>query len=65
MQSKIGYEPTSAPCVQTTAAETNTGPTASTSPQSTWPPMKSPYPGWVVAFDDQGVPTLEPISQLR
>jgi hypothetical protein len=59
---KIGYEPMSAPCVQTTAAETNTGPTASTSPKLGWPPLKSPYPGWVVVFDDQGVPTLEPIS---
>jgi hypothetical protein len=63
---KIGYEPTSTePCVQTTAAETNAGPMGSTSPQSSWPPMKSPYPGWVVVFDEQGVPTLEPISRFR
>jgi len=62
---KIGYEPTSALCVQTTTAETNTDPMATTSPQSTWPPMKSPYAGWVVVFDDQGVPTLEPMSQVR
>jgi hypothetical protein len=59
----VGYEPTSAPCVQTTTAETKAGATASTSPQSSWPPMKSPYLGWVVVFDEQGVPNLEPISQ--
>jgi hypothetical protein len=63
---KVGLEPTSTgPCVQTTTAETNTGPTASTTPQYGWPPLKSPYPGWVVVFDDQGVPTLEPISHFR
>ena len=60
---KAGFESTSASCIETTAAETGTGPTASTSPQPRWPQLKSPYPGWVVVFDDQGVPTLEPISQ--
>ena len=33
-------------CTQTTAATT----------------MQSPYPGWVIVIDEQGVPTLFPIG---
>jgi hypothetical protein len=65
-----GFEPASSSCGRTTAAvSAAVGSTAeastAASPLSTLPPMKSPYPGWVVVFDDAGVPTLEPISQIR
>jgi len=64
---QVGDEPTSfAGCLQTNvAASIGAGPTGAASPLSSWPPMKSPYPGWLVVFDEQGVPTLEPISQIR
>jgi len=26
--------------------------------------MKSPYPGWVIVIDEQGVPTLYPTGSL-
>ena len=53
-------------CVQINVAESiPAGLPATPAPQSTQPPMKSPYPGWVVAYDDQGIPWLEPISAYR
>lgn len=56
----------SADCVQTNVAESiAAGSPAPPTPESTRPPMKSPYPGWVIAYDDQGIPWLEPISQYR
>ena len=56
----------SADCVQTNVAQSITaGSTAPPNPESSRPTMKSPYPGWVVAYDDQGIPWLEPISQYR
>jgi hypothetical protein len=64
---KIGYASTSsADCVQADAAESTTaGTTAPASPQTSLPPMTSPYPGWAVVLDDQGVSWLEPIQQFR
>jgi hypothetical protein len=63
---KAGYEPASASCVQTNGAQTAVGGQAPpASPQFGWPPVQSPSPGWVVVFDEQGVPTLEQVSQSR
>ena len=53
-------------CLQTKVVESiPAGSPAPPTPQSTQPPMKSPYPGWVVAYDDEGIPWLEPISQFH
>ena len=53
-------------CVQTDVAQSiAAGSSAPPSPESSQPRMKSPYPGWVVAYDDQGIPWLEPISQFH
>lgn len=60
---RAGLEPTSS-CIRTNAVQSTTG---STAPglQSTLPPLRSPSPDWVVVFDEQGVPNLEPASQHR
>ena len=60
---KLGYEPVSSTtCVQTAAAESSAGGdgrAAAAGPPFGRPPVQSPFPGWVVVFDEQGVPTLE------
>jgi len=64
---QAGNSPASAEdCVQTNVATSvAAAPTAAASVQPSRPQMKSPYPGWVVVVDDQGVPWLQPISQFR
>ena len=53
----------SADCVQrNVTASVAAGSTAPAAPQSGPPPMMSPYPGWVVVPDDQGVPWLQPVA---
>jgi hypothetical protein len=65
---KIGFEPTtSAPCLEPNAAQ-STGAAAAVTATAKFnplPPLNSPYAGWIVVFDEQGVPNLEPISQYR
>jgi hypothetical protein len=65
---KSGFEPaTSTPCAETSAARsTGAGSTVAPSPQfNPLPPLRSPYAGWIVVFDEQGVPNLEAISAYR
>jgi len=63
---RIGYEPVSASCVQTNATETAVGGQgAPAGPRFGWPPVQSPSPGWVVVYDEQGVPDLEQVLQPR
>jgi hypothetical protein len=64
---KIGFEPTTfTPCSETSVAQSTSAlPTVTPSPVFTWPPLKSPYAGWVFVYDDQGVPYLEAISEYR
>jgi hypothetical protein len=53
----------SANCVeQNVTTSVATGSPAPASPQSSPLPMTSPYPGWVVVSDDQGVLWLQPVS---
>lgn len=65
---KIGFEPTTwTPCADTSTAQA-TGVRSTVTPGSKFnplPPLASPYPGWVVVFDEQGVPNLEAISEYR
>lgn len=65
---KSGFEPaTSTPCTETSAAQATAARAAATasSQVNTLPPLKSPYAGWIVVFDEQGVPNLEAISAYR
>jgi hypothetical protein len=65
---KIGFEPTtSTPCAATSAAQA-AGAHSTVTPSSQLnplPPLKSPYAGWIVVFDEQGLPSLEAISAYR
>ena len=65
---KIGFEPTNwTPCAPTSVTQsTHARPAVAPSPQfDSLPPLKSPYAGWIVVFDAQGVPNLEAISSYR
>ena len=65
---QAGYAPTSSTdCVKTNVTESVAASPAApaSAAQSSRPSMKSPYAGWVVVFDDQGIPWLQPISQFR
>jgi hypothetical protein len=53
-------------CVQSDPTQSiAAGATPPASSQPSRQPMQSPYPGWVVVYDDLGIPWLEPISQFR